>query len=88
MEVFIELIEIATKSMSFSFNEIMYHQIEGVSTGSPLVPILANIFVGFYERLMFEKFPKPFIYLRYVDNTFVSFSSRNDVLLFFDKFVI
>ena len=84
-EVFIDLMEIATKSVSFSFNEIMYRQIEGVSMGSTLGPILANIFVGFQERLLFEKFPKPFIYLRYVDDTFVSFRLRNDALLFFDK---
>ena len=84
-EVFIELMEIATKSVSFSFNEILYCQIEGVSKGSPLGPILDNIFVGFQERLLFEKFPKPFIYLRYLDDFFVSFGSRNDALLFFDK---
>ena len=75
-EVFIELMGIATKSVSFSFNEIIYHQIEGVSM---------DIFVGFQERFLFEKFPKPFIYLCYVEDTFVSFRSRNDVLLFFDK---
>ena len=63
----------------------MYHQIDGVSIGSPLGPILANIFVGFHERLCFEKFPKPFIYLRYVDDTFVTFSSRNNALSFFYK---
>ena len=84
-EVFIELMGIATKSVSFSFNEIMYRQIEDISMGSPLGPILANIFVGFQERHLFETFPKPFIYLRYVDDTFVSFRSPNDALLFFDK---
>ena len=84
-DVFFELIKIATNSVSFSFNEIMYHQVDGISMGSPLGPILANIFVGFHERLLFEKFPKPFIYLRYVDDTFVTFSSRNDALLFFHK---
>ena len=67
-EVFIELMGIATKSVSFSFNEIMHRQIEGVSMGSPLAPILANIFVGFQERHLFEKFRKPFIYLRYMDD--------------------
>ena len=83
-DVFIELMGIATKSLSFSFNEIMYRQIEGVSMGSPLGPILANIFVGFQERRLFDTFPQPFIYLRYVDDTFVSFRSRNDALAFFD----
>ena len=84
-DVFIELMEITTKSMSFSFNEVMYRQIDGIRMGSPLGPILANIFVGFHERLLFEKFPKPFIYQRYVDDTFVRFSSRNEALMFFHK---
>ena len=52
--------------------------------GSPLGPILANIFVGFHERQLFEKFPKPFIYLRYVDDTFVV-SSSSETLKFFHK---
>ena len=73
------------QSLSFSFNEIMYRQTDGFSMGSPLGPILANILVGFHERLLFEKFHMPFIYLHYVDDTFVTFSSRNDALLFFHK---
>ena len=84
-EVFIELMGIATKSVSFSFNEIIYRQIEDVSMGSPLGFILAYIFVGFQEGRLFDKFPKPFIYLRYVDDIFVSFRSRSDALSFFDK---
>ena len=52
--------------------------------GSPLSPILVNIFVGFHERRLFDKFSKPFTYLRYVDDTFVSFKSRSDALKFFD----
>ena len=52
--------------------------------GFPLGPILANIFVGFQERHLFDRFPKPSIYLHYVDDTFVSFRSRSDALAFFD----
>ena len=52
--------------------------------GSPLRPIPANIFVGVYERRLFYKFPNPFTYLRYVDDTFVYFKSRSDALNFFD----
>ena len=83
-DVFVELTEIATKPVSFSFNEVMYREIDGISMGSPLGPILVNIFVGFHERQLFEKFPKPCIYLRYVD-TFVSFSSHSGALNFFHK---
>ena len=56
--IFVELIELATKSVAFSFNDTMYRQVDGISMGSPLGPILANIFVGFYEKLLFDRFPK------------------------------
>ena len=76
---------ITTKSVSFSFNDTMYRQVDGISMGSPLDPIFANIFVGFYEKLLFERFPKPYIYLHNVDDTFACFSSRGEVLSFFPR---
>ena len=71
--------ELATKSVSFSSNDTMYRQVDGISMGS----ILANMFVGFYEKLLFDRFPKSYIYLRYVDDTIACFSSRNEALSFF-----
>ena len=51
--------------------------------GSPLGPILANIFVGFYEKLLFDRFPKPYIYLHYMDDTFAC--PRNEASSFFQQ---
>ena len=65
----VELMEIATKSVSLSFNDIIYRQTDGISIGSLLGPILTNILVGFHEKQQLEKFPKPYIYLRHVDDT-------------------
>ena len=39
--------------------------------GSPLGPILANIFVGYYETQLFNGIQRPSTYFRYVDDTFV-----------------
>ena len=61
------------------------HQHDDISMGSPLGPILANIFVGFHGRQLFENSRKPCIYLFYVDDTFFSFSSHSEALKFFHK---
>lgn len=45
--------------------------------GSPLGPVLANIFVGFYEHL-FESCHSPCLYLCHVDDTFSNFNSAED----------
>ena len=54
--VFIELMKTETTSVEFSFNNIMYRQIDGVAMGSPLGSALANIFVGYYESSFLIKF--------------------------------
>ena len=38
----------ATSQTHFLFNGKFYNQIDGVAMGSPLAPVLANIFMGFY----------------------------------------
>ena len=56
----------------------MYKQIDGVAMGSPLGPILANIFVGYLESKLFLNCKSPLMYLRYVDDTFVMFENRQE----------
>ena len=73
----------ATKSVEFSFDNIMYQQVNGVAMGSPLGPTHANIFVGFYEHLLFKKFSKPRLYFRYVDDTCAMFSNETECNQFF-----
>ena len=52
--VFVELMQTATSSVEFSFNNIMHRQIDGVAVDSPLGPSLANIFVGYYKAFLFK----------------------------------
>ena len=56
----------ASSSVEFSFNNIMYRQIDGVAIGSSLGPTLANIFAGFCKANLFTKIdcPPP-MYYRY-----------------------
>jgi len=51
--------EMATRSVEFSFNDVIHQQTDGIAMGSSLGPALANIFVGYYESKLFELFPEP-----------------------------
>ena len=52
---FKHLMNFATSSVEFSFNNIMYRQIDGIAMGSSLGPKVANMFVGFCEANLFTK---------------------------------
>ena len=74
---FRDLQNLATKESFFTFNKF-YTQVDGVAMGSPLGPILANIFLSHHEENWLNKCPikfKPSFYRRYVDDIFVLFES-------------
>ena len=56
----------AASSIEFSFNNIVYRQIDGVTLDSPLGSFLANIFAGYCEALLFKKANKPLMCYRYL----------------------
>ena len=51
---------------------------------SPLAPILANIFMGFYKSKWLNEYNlnKPNFYLRYVGDILAAFDNEQDSLLF------
>ena len=54
-------------------NNKFYIQVHGVAMGSPLGPILANIFLSHYEENWLNKCPiefKPSFYRRHVDDMY------------------
>ena len=59
----------------FMFDKQLYKQIDGVSMGSPLGPIIANIFMNDFELKHMENLKSLGVkfWRRYVDDTFVSF---------------
>ena len=83
MTVFVELLKFATTSVEFSFDNIMYRQVDGISMGSVLGLTMARIIVGFHEVDLFSKCTLPDVYFRYADDTFCIFGSETEARKFF-----
>ena len=82
---FERLLCLAVKDSFFLFNGAYYEQLDGVAMGSPLGPTLANIFLCHWEEIWIKKCPEQFrpkYYNRFMDDTFLLFSSRENVLKF------
>ena len=50
-----KLFRIATSETHLTFNGSIYDQIDGAAMGSPLAPVLANLFMGFHEQNWIEQ---------------------------------
>ena len=63
-------LNITEKQAHFIFNSKFYNQIDGVAMSSHLAPVVANIFMGFYESKSPNEYnlSKPKFYSRYVDD--------------------
>ena len=66
-----QLLKLCTSNVQFTFNDEIYRQKDGVAMGSPLGPILADIFMSKLENtILEEKICQLTAYRRYVDDTF------------------
>ncbi|XP_030845380.1 uncharacterized protein LOC100892584 [Strongylocentrotus purpuratus] len=68
-------------STSFKWRDNYYQQLQGAAMGSPLSPVIANIFMEHFETTALQTLSqRPSLWLRYVDDTFVIWPhSRRDL---------
>ena len=67
-----ELTKHCLTSTYFTYNNHFYGQIEGAPMSSPLLPVIANLFMNNLEKKAIRTAQlKPSFWIRYIDNCFV-----------------
>ena len=79
-----KLSDFAASGTHFLFDGSFYDQIDGVAMGSPLGPVLANLFMGYHEANWLQVFKdcEIILYRRYVDDIICLFNSESDLISF------
>ena len=75
-EDLVKLFEFCTKELVFTFENKYYKQINGVTMGSPLAPILAHCYMLNIDEKIQNLTPAPIFYYRYVDDCFALVSKQ------------
>ena len=75
-----KLFHFATAQTHFAYNNQYYDQVDGVAMGSPLGPVLANLFMSNFEKTWLAEHNgteySPIFYKRYVDDIFCIMKSK------------
>ena len=67
-----ELTEFCLRTTYFQYRRELREQAEGAAMGSPLSPVVANLYMEYFERIaLTNAIDKPRVWVRYVDDTFV-----------------
>jgi hypothetical protein len=68
----LEFVSTCVKNTHFQFGQNFYKQQHGMAMGSPLSPVLCNLYVEDLELKALSSFtPKPSLFMRYVDDIFI-----------------
>ena len=72
-----QLLKVATTNQLFQFEGHLYEQTDGVAMGSPLSPLIADVFMCHLEEKLTRDGMVPSLYKRYVDDTLARMPSTD-----------
>ena len=80
-----EMLTFCVATTYFGMGSDIYRQVGGLDMGSPLSPVLANIYMEYFEEMALRStLPKPSMWLRYVNDTFILWLHQEDVQILLD----
>ncbi len=68
VETIVQMLRFCLTSTSFQYKHIHYQQLDGVAMGSPVSPVIADIFMEDLEDKVFEARTAPRLWKRFVDD--------------------
>ena len=75
------LVELCLRSTYFEFQGRFFEQMDGTAMGSPLSPVVANLFMEAFESRALEEAPlSPSMWVRFIDDTFVLWPHTDEQL--------
>ena len=80
-----EMLTFCVETTYFGMEADIYRQDEGLAMGSPLSPVLANLYKEYFEEMALGSTSlNPSMWLRYVDDTFILWPHQEDVQILLD----
>ena len=78
----VTLLEFCLKNTCFLFQGKYYEQVQGTAMGSPISPLIADLFMEEFEVKALSSFPHPpSLWLRFVDDIFLITKTEHSQLL-------
>ena len=71
VQIMVELLGFCLHNAYFTFQNKFYEKVEGTAMGSPVSPLVVNLYMEHFERKVLRIASTPRLWMRYVDDTFV-----------------
>ncbi len=88
MEIILEGLSIVMSENYFSFGDTYWKQLKGLAMGTPVAPVLAALYLGYYEEeFILSRFESSlYLYKRYLDDVLIIWKPQATDMYRFNRF--